>query len=121
MKQICKRNKIFDDKLYDEILVDSKDIYEQNMSWYYYAQDYLEFPFKAKIELKKRNGKREVKEIEVLDLSEDLSNFEESFDLKVEIELNEYIIEVPLINLKDIQGSEQTIDVAEIWKYWKKR
>lgn len=118
---MSKKNELYEDKLYDEILVDCKDVYEQNMSWYYYVSDELEFPFKAKIEMKKRNGQTELIEVEILDLSEDLSNFEESFDLKVDIELNEYIIEVPLMNLKDVQGSEQTIEVVEIWKYWKKR
>ncbi len=60
-------------------------------------------------------------EVEVLGLLEDSSDFEESFDLKVDIELKEYIIEIPLVHLKDVYGSDQTIEVVEIWKYWKKR
>jgi len=117
---MSKKNELYEDKLYNEILVDCKDVYEQNMSWYYYVSDELEFPFKAKIELKKRNGQKESIEVEVLDLSESSSDFEESFDLKVDVESNEYIIEIPLMNLKDVHGSKQTTEVIGIWKYWKK-
>ncbi len=116
---MSKKNVSYEDKLYDEILVDCKDVYEQNMSWYYYVCDELEFPFKAKTELKKRTGQKELKEVEVLGLSEDSCDFEESFDLKVDIVLNEYIIQIPLKNLKDVNGSEKTTETIGIWKYWK--
>ncbi len=116
---MSKKNELYEDILYDEILVDCKDVYEQNMSWYYYVNDELEFPFKAKIELKKRTGQKELIEVEILGLSEDSSDFEESFDLKVDIELNEYIIQIPLKNLKDVNGSEKTTEIIGIWKYWR--
>ncbi|MEM6263642.1 MAG: calcium-binding protein [Bacteroidota bacterium] len=115
------KNAEYDDKLYSEILVDCHDEDEQNMSWYYYCQDELEFPFEANIELKKRKGGTVVKQVNVLNLSTDDSDFDRSFDLKVEIELNEYVIGVPISQLTDIKATEATIETINIWNYWNKR
>ncbi len=38
---MSKNNEFYEDKLYNEILVDCKDVYEQNMSWYNYVSDEL--------------------------------------------------------------------------------
>jgi len=58
--------KEFEEILRDRILVDCKDLYEQNMSWYYYVQDEIDFPFKAKIELLMRDGRKILKEVEAI-------------------------------------------------------
>lgn len=115
------RNLKYDERLYDEILVDCRDEGEQNMSWFYYCQDELEFPFEANIELKKRGGGKISKKINVLNLFPDDSNFERNFELKVEIELDDYIIDIPITKLTDIKGTENTIEIIEIWKYWSKK
>ena len=115
------RNEKYEEKLYDEILVDCKDEYEQNMSWFYYVQDELEFPFEASIKLRKRNGGEIIKRVKVLDLSTDDSNFDRNFEIKVDIEFDEYIIETPMSKLEDIEANENTIEIIEIWKYWTKR
>jgi len=114
-----KKNEVYEEKIHNEILVDCKDYYEQNMSWYNYVDDELQFPFTAEIELHRRNGQKELKRIEVVKLSEDSSNFEALFDLKVDIDMHEYLIEIPLMNLKNVQESERTIEMIEIWKYWR--
>ncbi len=115
------RNKEYDERLYDEILVDCKGEGEQNMSWFYYSQDELEFPFEANIELRKREGGKILKKVNVLNLSSDDTNFDRNFDLKVEIELYDYIIEMPIAKLTDIEATENTIEIIEIWKYWSKK
>ena len=52
------RNKFFDDKLFDEILVDCKDVYEQNMSWYQLCTGLFTIPIQGKNRIKK-NAKGE--------------------------------------------------------------
>ncbi len=108
-------------KIYNDILVDCKDEYDQNMSWYYYVQDEMDFPFEAEIELKKRKGEKVLKKVNVINLSEDDTNFERGFELKVAIELDDYIIEVPLRDLVEIEATERTIETIETWKYWIKK
>ncbi len=115
------RNKEYDEKLYDEILVDCRDEYEQNMSWFYYAQDEMEFPFEAQIELRKRKGGKQSRRIKVINLSNNDTNFERNFDLKVDIELDDYIIEIPLAELFDVEANENTDEIIKIWKYWIKK
>jgi len=112
------KNEEYDRELYNEILVDCKGEGEQNMSWYYYAQDKLRFPFSAYIELSKREGGKILKKVNVIGLSSDDTDFNRGFELEVEVELDDYIIEVPTAKLIDIEASETTIKTIKIWKYW---
>lgn len=112
------KNKAYEKKLYNEILVDCSHEYEQNSSWFYYVQDEMDFPFEAQIELKKREGGNILKKVNVIRLSEDDTNFERNFDLKVAVELDDYIIEIPFLKLTEIKATERTIETIEIWKYW---
>jgi len=115
------RNDKFEDKLYDEILVDCKDDYEQNMSWFYYVQDELKFPFNAEIILKTINKGKETIKVKVVNLPAGDLNFDRNFDIKVDIELGNYLVEIPLSKLEKIEGSEEIIEIIEIWKYWVKK
>jgi hypothetical protein len=54
-----------------EIIVDAYDDHEIKMGWYYYMEEKLNFPFFATVEIKKRNGKKEIKKVEVLKLTGD--------------------------------------------------
>ena len=114
------KNKEYEEILYNEILVDCKDDYDQNMSWYYYVQDELDFPFEAQIELKKREGGKVLKSVQVIELSDD-EDFHRNSNLKVNIELDDYIIETPLGKLTEIEATERTIEIIKVWKYWIKK
>lgn len=111
----------YEDRIYDEILVDCCDECEQNMSWYYYVQAELEYPFYAYIQIKKKNGTQISKRVKVVDLVKDDSNFTVNFDLKVNVEFDDYLIEVPLGNLHEVDASEETTEIINIWKYWIKK
>lgn len=112
------KNEAFERRLYEEIIVDCRDEYEQRMSWFYFVQDEMCFPFEAKIELRKRGGGKILKKVNVIDLSSDYTNSERIFDLKVAVELEDYIIEIPLAKLIEANGTEETNEVIEIWEYW---
>lgn len=108
----------YKEKLHNEILVDCKDEYDQNMSWFYFVQDEITYPFIAYIEVRKKAVGKVLKKVEVIGLSTDDSNFDKNFDLKVDVEFDEFILEIPLGKLKDIRASENTIETIETWKYW---
>jgi len=55
-----------DNRIHSEIVVDAYDEGEVNMSWYYYFNDYMSFPFEAIVNLRKRNGTKEQVKVEVL-------------------------------------------------------
>jgi len=112
------RNKEFEEKIFEEIVIDCNDEYDQNMSWFYYVQDEIEFPFIAYIELRKKELGKIYKKIKVLELSTDDSNFEKNFDIKVNAEFDQYIMEFPLSKLEDIRASESIVEIIELWKYW---
>ena len=105
----------------DEILMDCNGEEDEYMSWYYYVEDELEFPFRAKIVVRKDTGEKFLKEIEVLELSSDENNFHRNFDLKVDIKFDDYIIEVPLSKLKEIKSSEKITEIIDAWNYWIKK
>jgi len=115
------REEKYKEILYDEILVDCKGEYEQNMSWYYFVQDELEYPFDAFIEIRKREGGKVSKKIKVVDLSTEDSNFDKNFDLKVDVEFDDFILEIPLGKLEKIEASERIVEIIEVWNYWIKK
>jgi Calcium binding len=51
-----------------EIVVDCYDEYEIGMSWYYFMEETIGFPFQATAKLKKNNGVIEKKKSESQDL-----------------------------------------------------
>ncbi len=111
----------YKERLHNEILVDCRDEYEQNMSWFYYAEEHIQFPFSADIRLKKSDGKEEIKRIQVEKLTTDDSDFEHNFDLKIAVDVGGYLIEIPLSKLENIEAEEETIEIIDTWKYWRKR
>lgn len=112
------KKELFEEKIWNEILIDCKDDIEQNMSWFYYVQDELEFPFIAYVALKELTGREVLKRVNVVRMSSDDSNFEKNFNLTVEVEFDDCILEFPLSKLERIKASESTVNVIEIWNYW---
>ena len=112
------KNHLFDEIIRNEILVDYKDIYERNMSWFYYIRDEIEFPFIAYIEFKDLERRKLFRKINVLDLLDYDPGFEHNLELKVEFQMSDYIMECPISKLEKIKAPESTIKVIELWKYW---
>ena len=48
-----KRDKVRDERISLEIVVDAHDNEEQAMGWYYYLEDKLKFPFQARCKSKR--------------------------------------------------------------------
>ena len=62
------KNEEIQHKIDYEIIVDCYDEYEVSMGWYYYMEETLKFPFKAKAKLKKADGSVKLTEIQVTGL-----------------------------------------------------
>lgn len=58
-----------------KIIVDCYNDDEVNMGWFYYMEENLEFPFDAQLQIKKRDGSKELKRVEVIGLSTTDTNF----------------------------------------------
>ena len=98
-----------------EIIVDAYTEEEQAMSWYYYLDSKLNFPFKAKW----INRKGQSEEVEVLEMSpeDDCGR-----DMLVEALYREGEVEdvfsVPLYEIEAIDAEPETQEAIADWHYW---
>ncbi len=115
------KNELFDEKIRNEVVVDCRDDYEQNMSWFYYLEEELEFPFIAYVPVKliEQTAGQVCRKVNVIGLKE--TDFGDKFELKVETEFDRYIMEFPLAVLRDIRASDEVIEAIELWQYWAKK
>jgi len=111
-----KRDPIREDRIHNEAIVDAYGPQEQAMSWYYYLEGKLRFPFQAKcIASKMVSPLRKGETIEVRRMApEDAC----STDMLVLIRWQARSLAVPLSRLTAIDGDESTIDAIGDWHYW---
>ncbi len=115
MKRI-EEDKVREERISMEIVVDAYDEEEQRMGWYYYLQDNLQFPFKARcIAVRQSSPLTEGEEVNVLDMSP-----EEDCDgeMMVDIQWEERTLAVPLSQLEGIDVDDETQEAVEDWHYW---
>jgi len=109
------------DRIEDEVFVDCYDEYEMAMGWFYYIEDNLTLPFKAKVlENSGINGLEEGEIVEVYEFTNS-SEDEVSIDNFVPImgiQTEEHIYDIPLQSLQGIDCDEVTENVIEDWRYW---
>ncbi len=99
-----------------EIIVDAYGPEEQALSWYYYLEDELRFPFKAQcIEERRISPLRVGEEVEVLRMAPEDDCVHEMF---VEISWSGRTVGVPLSQLRGIGVDNQTQEAIEDWHYW---
>lgn len=108
-----------EERIYEEIIVDCYDEEEQNTAWICYIQDTLEYPFEATITLDRKDGKKDRKRVNVVRFAES-KHSRGSFSLSVEVEFEEYLIPIPILDLEDVEASEESLQAINDWKYWNK-
>lgn len=103
-----------------EIVVDAYDEHEVNMSWYYYFEETMEFPFVAETVIKFRNGKKRLAKVDVLGLVKD-SHFEESPDILFEVSPQDVdlVLEVRVSGLSNVKGPQEVKEAFLLWHFWK--
>ncbi|MGB1243214.1 MAG: calcium-binding protein [Chitinophagales bacterium] len=106
-----------DHRIIYEIVVDAYGDEEVNMSWYYYFADNLEFPFNAVAHLKKRNGKKENLDIEVIEVA---SNTDEPLKLGFVFTKQGFVFPIAVEDLFEVDTTEENLEILNDWLYWKR-
>ena len=105
-----------EERIHMEIVVDANGPEEQAMGWYYYLDDTLQFPFKARCIAERATSPLEVgDEVEVVELASADDCEHEMFVL---IRRKTRKLAVPLSQLEGIEVDEQTQQAIEDWHYW---
>ena len=111
-----EEDKAREERITMEVVVDAYDEMERALGWYYYLEEKLHFPFKAKcIEKRPVSPLAVGEEVEVVGMPpED----ECECEMLVNIRWQKRTVAVPLSQLKGIKPDEETKEAIEDWHYW---
>ncbi len=105
-----------EERISNEITVDAYGPEEQAISWYYYLDENLHFPFSAQCIVRRATSPLQVgDEVEVLGMP---SEEECEHDMFVMIRWKRRQLAVPLMQLEGIQVDKETQQAIEDWHYW---
>jgi hypothetical protein len=110
-----KKDPVREDRIYNEAIVDARPE-EQAMSWYYYLEGKIRFPFQATcVTTKAVSPLRKGETVAVLRLAtEDACKH----DMLVQIRWQGRKIAVPLSQLAAVEPDESTEEAIGDWHYW---
>jgi hypothetical protein len=112
----AKKDEEREERISMEIVVDAYDEIERAMGWYYYLQDQLQVPFKARcIARRPISPLRVGDEVEVVGMPPEDECEREMF---VTIRQAKGKLAVPLSQLEPVEADEQTTQAVEDWHYW---
>ncbi len=111
-----KRNRLREERIHNEVIVDAYGPEEQALGWYYYLENKISFPLSARcIAAKMVSPLRKGETVEVLRLApEDAC----AGDMLVLIRWHGRSVAVPLSQLVAIDADESTIEAIGDWHYW---
>ena len=111
-----KRDPVREERIHEEIIVDTYGPEEQAMGWYYYLEDKIHFPFQAKcIASRATSPLRKGESVEVRALApEDIC----SGDMLVQIQWQGHTMAISLSQLSAIDPDEVTREAIKDWHYW---
>jgi hypothetical protein len=115
MKKSAK-DPVREDRIHEEAIVDAYGSEEKAMSWYYYLEGKLTFPFKGRcIGTKTTSPLRKGETVEVLRLAkaEVCEN-----DMLVQIKWQGRKLAVPLAQLAAVNPDESIAEAIGDWHYW---
>ena len=111
-----KENKARERRIEMEIVVDAYNALERAMGWYYYLEERLEFPFKARCKSKREISPLHVEEkVEVVGMAAEEECESEMF---VRLRWRGANLSVPLSQLEPLAASHGTKEAAVDWHYW---
>ena len=106
---------MYDQLLYDDILVDCYGEDEQAACWYTYAADTMRFPFKAKLALLDERRRAVRVKVKVLGLKQSTNDLR---PLQVEVLHEGLIWAVELAELIKVKADAETELVVGVYGYW---
>jgi hypothetical protein len=99
-----------------EITVDAYGAEEQAMGWYYYLDDVLQIPFKARcIAVRRISPLKEGEKVQATGMAPEDECLHEMF---VEVKWKGRTFAVPLSQLEGIEVDHETQQAIEDWHYW---
>lgn len=111
-----KRDPVREERIDEEITVDAYGPEEQAMGWYYYLEDKIRFPFKAKCVISNAiSPLRKGESVDVLGLAPQDTCLS---DMLVLIRWQSRNMAVPLSQLTAITLDESTCEAIKDWHYW---
>jgi Calcium binding len=114
-----RKDPIRENRISDEVIVDAYGPEEQAMGWYYYLDNRIHFPFRAKCTTAKTTSPlRKGETVEVRRMaSEDVC----SSDMLVLVRWDRRNIAVPLSQLTALDADEAATEAISDWHYWLKQ
>ena len=111
-----KQDEQREQRIQQEIVVDAHNAEEQAMGWYYYLEEQLGFPFRAKcIAPRAISPLRKGQEVEVVGLAPAEECEREMF---ITVTWEDRTLALPLAQLRTTQADKATRQAVEDWHYW---
>lgn len=111
-----KKDPVREARIHNEAIVDAYGPEEQALSWYYYLENKIHFPFLAKCLVTKvisPLSKEEIVEVRRLAPEDSCST-----DMLVLIQWHGRNVAVPLSQLTSLDADESTAEAIADWHYW---
>lgn len=110
------RDEVREQRIHDEIVVDAYGSEEQAMGWYYYLDDTLRFPFRARCVTERSiSPLRAGDEVQVVKMAPEEECGHEMFVLT---RWKHGTVAVPLSQLDGVTVDEETRQAIDDWHYW---
>ena len=114
--QKIKEDPVREKRIEYEIIVDAYDESERAMGWYYYLEDAIHFPFRARcIAQRPTSPLKENEEVQVEGMAPEKECEKEMF---VQIAWEKWKLAVPLSQLEPVGSDSETLEAIEDWHYW---
>ncbi len=111
-----KENKIRERRIEMEVVVDAYNADERAMGWYYYLEEGLKVPFKARCKSKREVSPLRVGEkVDVLGMAAEEECESEMF---VRVRWGDRRLAVPLSQLEPMAADPATKEAVGDWHYW---
>ena len=111
-----KPNRARERRIIVEIVVDAYNETERAMSWYYYLEEKLVFPFKARcVAVRSVSPLKKGEEVEAIAMAKEDDCMREMFVL---IRFAGRKLGVPLSQLEVLAAKGETREAVEDWRYW---
>jgi hypothetical protein len=115
----AKQDEGRDQRIEQEIIVDAYGPEEQAMGWYYYLEEKLHFPFRAKcLAPRATSPLRKGQEVEAIDLA---SAEECEHEMFVTVTWEDRKLALPLAQLEPMRTDKGTREAIKDWHYWVER
>ncbi len=110
------KDPVREDRIHNEAIVDAYGPEEKAMSWYYYLENKIRFPFQAKCVVSNLvSPLRKGETVEVRRLAKDDAR---STDILVLIQWQGRNMAAPLSQLAPVDADEPTAEAIGDWHYW---